>query len=68
MTLKVGAENIFNTYKDKWKMAFNTVNYRKDANDDSRFIYISFIYNFHHAKKYAGKGTRNSELNRLNTL
>lgn len=68
MVFKIGAENIFNTYKDKWKMAFNTVNYKKDANDDSRFIYISFIYNFHNAKKYAGKGTRNSELNRLNTL
>lgn len=68
MVFKIGAENIFNTYKDKWKMAFNTVNYKKEANDDSRFIYISFIYNFHNAKKYAGKGTRNSELNRLNTL
>lgn len=68
MALKIGAENIFNTYKDKWEMAFNTVNYKKDANDDSRFIYISLIYNLHNAKKYAGKGTRNSERNRLNTL
>lgn len=68
MVLKIGAENIFNTNKDKWEMAFNTVNYKKNANNDSRFIYISFIYNFHNAKKYTGKGTRNSERNRLNTL
>lgn len=68
MAVKIGAENIFNTNKDKWDMAFNTVTYKKNANNDSRFIYMSFIYNFHNAKKYAGKGTRNSERNRLNTL
>lgn len=68
MILKIGAENIFNTNKDKWEMAYNTVNYKKNADNDSRFIYISFIYNFHNAKKYTGKGTRNSERNRLNTL
>ncbi len=68
MALKIGAENIFNTNKDKWDMAFNTVNFKKNANNDSRFIYISLIYNFHNAKKYTGKGTRISERNRLNTL
>lgn len=68
MVLKIGAENIFNTYKDKWTMRYKNIVYEKYANTDNRFVYISFIYNLHKTKKYTGKGTRNSERNRLNSL
>ena len=68
MTIKIGAENIFNTNKEKWTMKYNNVNYKKYANNDSRYIYISFIYSFHNTKKYTGQGTRSSEQKRLNTL
>ena len=47
IVLKIGAENIFNTNKDKWDMAFNTVNYKKMLMmtvDSSTFrLYITFI-------------------------
>lgn len=49
-------------------MMYNSINYKKIAYNDNRFIYISFTYNFHNTKKYAGKGTKNSEQRRLNTL
>lgn len=68
MVIKIGAENIFNTSKEKWEMMYNSINYKKIAYNDNRFIYISFTYNFHNTKKYAGKGTKNSEQRRLNTL
>lgn len=68
MVLRVGAENIFNTNKEKWDMNYNNVNYRKYANNDNRFVYVSLTYNFHNTKKYTGKGTGSSEQNRLNTL
>ena len=68
MVIKIGAENIFNTSKEKWEIMYNSINYKKIAYNDNRFIYISFTYNFHNTKKYAGKGTKNSEQRRLNTL
>ena len=66
--IKLGAENIFNTNKDKWKIVYKNINYEKWADNDNRFIFVSFTYNLHKAKKYTGKGTRNSEQKRLNTL
>lgn len=68
MVIKIGAENIFNTSKEEWEMMYNSINFKKRAYNDNRFIYLSFTYNFHNTKKYAGKGTRNSEQRRLNTL
>lgn len=68
MSVKVGAENIFNTYNDSWKMTYKNINYMKSVNNDNRFAYISFTYNLHKAKKYTGKGTRNSERKRLTAL
>lgn len=68
MVIKIGAENIFNTSKEEWEMMYNSINLKKRAYNDNRFIYLSFTYNFHNTKKYAGKGTRNSEQRRLNTL
>lgn len=68
IVVKLGAENIFNTCNDKWTMTYKNINYKKWANNDNRFVFISFTYNLHKAKTYTGKGTRNSEQKRLNTL
>lgn len=64
----IGAEDIFDTFNENGTMAHKNVYLEKLADADNRNVFIAFTYYLHNTKAYSGKGTRNSEKYRLNTL
>ncbi|MCD8029672.1 MAG: TonB-dependent receptor [Bacteroides sp.] len=68
LTLVLGADNVFNTYREKWDMFYENVHYYKSANNDNRSVYVSVRYNFNKMKTYKGKGAAESERIRLGSF
>ncbi len=66
LTLKLKANNIFNTSNNNWSMNTNGISVDKRQSYDYRGVSLSIIYNFQPSKsKYKGSTASESEMNRL---
>lgn len=65
-TFTVSANDIFNTWRQRFNTITNTVNYSSDIKGASRSISLSIRYALNTAKgKYKGKTSRQDEIDRL---
>ncbi len=68
LTLRLGAEDVFDTNTENWRMDYQNVRYGKWNSADNRAVYFSLSYNFSTLKEYKGQGAATKERRRLNTL
>ena len=65
-TFTLSANDIFNTWRQKFDTFTNTVDYSSDIKGGSRSVSLNIRYNFNAAKgKYKGKTSRQDEIDRL---
>ena len=65
-TFTVSANDIFNTWRQRFDTITNTVNYSSDIKGASRSISLSIRYTLNTAKgKYKGRTSRQDEIDRL---
>lgn len=65
-TFTVSANDIFNTWRQRFDTITNTVNYSSNRTGASRYVSLTIRYTLNSAKgKYKGKASRQDEIDRL---